>query len=136
MYKFGSKCYTLENVKKGKLDDRGKMGVFLGYDTQSPAYFVYYPESQTVGKSRVVRVTNTLYNQRNQINSPRGSSEEKIVVELPIKDDAVSDDDMIEPIREENTAPPTDDEADDASVTHKEFEHKQKGSISMMLFTG
>lgn len=49
MQKFGAVCYAYKHNKK-KLDSRGEKGVFIGYDKNSPAYFVYYPNSERVLK--------------------------------------------------------------------------------------
>ena len=44
---FGSTCFAyVQNAKK--LDARSKNGVFMGYDKESPAYVVYYPEENKV----------------------------------------------------------------------------------------
>lgn len=45
MQKFGSVCYTYKQGK-GKLDSRCDMGRFVGYDENSPAYLVYYPDTK------------------------------------------------------------------------------------------
>lgn len=41
--------------EKGKLDSRGEQGRFVGYDKYSPAYLVYYPETNKVQKHRLVK---------------------------------------------------------------------------------
>ena len=58
MHVFGTICYPY-NIKKTKLDDRSVKGVFLGYDKESPAYIVYYPDSRKVLTHRVVTFTDT-----------------------------------------------------------------------------
>lgn len=50
---FGSKCYAYKQNKK-KLDSRCEKGIFIGYDKNSPAYLVFYPDSGKVNKSRLV----------------------------------------------------------------------------------
>ena len=48
MHVFGSVCYAyVQNAKK--LDPRSKQGIFVGYDKGSPAYLVFYPDSNKVG---------------------------------------------------------------------------------------
>ena len=59
MHIFGTVCYPY-NVKKSKLDDRSVIGVFLGYDKDSPAYIVYYPNSGKVLTHRVVTFTDNI----------------------------------------------------------------------------
>jgi hypothetical protein len=34
----GSKCYTIKDVRKGKLDAKSEEGIFLGYSTRSKTY--------------------------------------------------------------------------------------------------
>ena len=52
---FGTICYPYTPGKK--LDSRSKKGYFVDYDRNSPAYLVYYPESRTVGKHRLMTFT-------------------------------------------------------------------------------
>jgi len=54
MHIFGAKCFAYVQQKK-KLDDRAEEGIFVGYDTQSPAYFVYFPTQNKVDKVRMVK---------------------------------------------------------------------------------
>ena len=54
MHIFGTKCYGyVQNAKK--LDARSKKGIFVGYDRDSPAYLVYYPEFNKVERVRCVK---------------------------------------------------------------------------------
>ena len=57
LHVFGSVCYTYIEGHKKKLDDRGRKGLFVGFDKNSPSYLVYYPENNTVLKHRVVKFT-------------------------------------------------------------------------------
>ena len=50
MCQFGSVCYVLQQ-KSDKLSPKSKMGVFIGYDRYSPAYFVYFPSERKIVKS-------------------------------------------------------------------------------------
>ena len=59
MHSFGSTSFTLEQ-KRSKLDSRGKKGVFIGYDKESPAYFVYCHVSGKISKTRNVRFTDKI----------------------------------------------------------------------------
>lgn len=54
MRPFGSECYAYVQNKQ-KLDARGKKGIFVGYDRESPAYLVYYPNTGKVCRHRVVK---------------------------------------------------------------------------------
>ena len=54
MHVFGAVCYAyVQNPKK--LEPRSKEGIFLGYDKNSPAYLVYFPESMNVERVRCVK---------------------------------------------------------------------------------
>ena len=54
MHVFGSVCYAyVQNAKK--LDPRSKQGMFVGYDKGSPAYLVFYPDSNKVERVRCVK---------------------------------------------------------------------------------
>lgn len=54
MHVFGSTCFAyVQNAKK--LDPRSHKGIFIGYDKESPAYLVYYPESNKIEKVRCVK---------------------------------------------------------------------------------
>ena len=57
LQKIGSVCYAYKQLDKGKLDSRCEQGVFVGYDKNSPAYLVYYPEKEKVQKHRLVKFT-------------------------------------------------------------------------------
>lgn len=54
MKEFGSVCYAYRQNKK-KLDSRCEKGIFVGYDKNSPAYLVYYPDTGKVLKNRLVK---------------------------------------------------------------------------------
>lgn len=51
---FGSVCYAYKHDKK-KLDARCEKGIFVGYDKNSPAYLIYYPDTGKVLKHRLVK---------------------------------------------------------------------------------
>ncbi|PIK57781.1 hypothetical protein BSL78_05307 [Apostichopus japonicus] len=54
MHVFGTICYAYIQNKK-KLDARSERGIFIGYDKGSPAYLVYFPESQLIKRVRCVK---------------------------------------------------------------------------------
>ena len=56
LQKFGSTCFAYKQ-EKGKLDSRCQEGIFIGYDKNSPAYLVYYLDSEKVQKHRLVKFT-------------------------------------------------------------------------------
>ena len=59
MHIFGSVCYSHEQKRK-KLDPKSKRGIFVGYDKESPAYLVYYPDLKRVRRCRCVTFTDML----------------------------------------------------------------------------
>ena len=63
LHKFGSTCFTYKQ-EKGKLDSRCEQGIFVGYDKNSPAYLVYYPDTERVQKHRLVKFTTKTINEK------------------------------------------------------------------------
>ena len=54
MHIFGFTCYAYtQNAKK--LDPRSKKVIFVGYDKRSPAYLVYYPDTDKIERVRCVK---------------------------------------------------------------------------------
>ncbi|GAB1609461.1 hypothetical protein Ahia01_001231700 [Argonauta hians] len=53
LHKFGQTCYALKQNPK-KLENRSEKGIFLGYDKGSPAYLIYFPDTEKIQKVRVV----------------------------------------------------------------------------------
>ena len=51
---FGSMCFAYVQ-NKSNLDDRAQEGVFVGYDTHSPSYLVYFRSNGVVRKVRWVK---------------------------------------------------------------------------------
>lgn len=46
---FGSKVIILNrHPGRGKIDDRGKNGIFVGYDTKSKGYRIWIPEERVI----------------------------------------------------------------------------------------
>ena len=58
---FGSVCYAYVQ-EKAKLDARCEEGIFIGYDSKSPANLVYFPEKRCTKRVREVEFT-TRYRQ-------------------------------------------------------------------------
>ena len=54
MHIFGCECYAYVQIKS-KLDPRSEQGYFAGYDHESPAYLVYFPDKHTIKKVRCVK---------------------------------------------------------------------------------
>jgi len=73
MHIFGSKCYAyLHNQKK--LDPRSECGIFIGYDVKSPAYLVYFKETNTVKCIRSVK----FFDEVSKIREECSNSEENL----------------------------------------------------------
>ena len=61
---FGSTFYAYKNLKK--LDPKCEKGIFVGYDRNSPAYLVFYPEDNRVLKHRLIKFITKETNQQTQ----------------------------------------------------------------------
>ena len=53
---FGSKCYILKDIRKGKLDTKSDEGIFLGYSNKSKAYKCLNLATHKVTKSAHVKI--------------------------------------------------------------------------------
>lgn len=95
MQKFGSVCYAYKNDKK-KLDPRSEKGVLIGYDKNSPAYLVYYPENDKVLKHRLLKfVSKTTIEQQTQTvlssDDDFETTDQRPTVELEVTSDSMQD---------------------------------------------
>ena len=54
---FGKKCFAYVQIKQ-KLDQRSREGIFVGFDTNSPAYLVYFPGTNGIQRIRCVVFNN------------------------------------------------------------------------------
>ena len=57
MHTFGTECFAYLQNKK-KLDPRCEKGIFLGYDSHSPAFLVYFAKENNIKKVRCVTFNN------------------------------------------------------------------------------
>ena len=57
-------CYAYKNLKK--LDPKCEKEIFVGYDRNSPAYLVFYPEDNRVLKHRLIKFICNVTNQQTQ----------------------------------------------------------------------
>ena len=62
LHVFGTICYPYIEEYKNNLDPRSSEGIFVGYDKNSPAYLVYYPNSNTTRRHRTVKFTDKFKN--------------------------------------------------------------------------
>ncbi|RUS85697.1 hypothetical protein EGW08_006573 [Elysia chlorotica] len=120
MQPFGSTCYAyVQNPKK--LDDRSRKGTFIGFDKGSPAYLVYFPETETVSKIRVVKFAKLESGNSNMHGPAQNCSDENA--------DSVSDDDLLfQNTKKRDTPQPAclpADESSDNSSTNNGFEPRQ-----------
>ena len=77
---FGCICYAYVEIKK-KLDARSEQGVFVGYDPLSPAYLVFFKDSDEIKRIRVVKFFKKVSDEvRPPISEPPGA---EVVVGVP-----------------------------------------------------
>ena len=62
---FGSTCYAYKNLKK-TLNPKCEKEIFVGYDRNSPAYLVFYPENNRVLKHWLIKSISNVTNQQTQ----------------------------------------------------------------------
>ena len=69
MHTFGTTCYAyIQNPKK--LEARSEEGVFIGYDTRSPAYLVYLPETDEIKRVRCMKFMDDEPDEENEDYDP------------------------------------------------------------------
>ena len=61
MHIFGMTCFCCVQ-NEIKFDPRCEKGIFVGYDKQSPAYLVYFPETKAIKGVRCVKFTDSYDN--------------------------------------------------------------------------
>ena len=83
---FGTRCFAHDS-EAGKLDPKCKEGVFVGHDSESPAYLVYFPHTQSVRKIRNVKFTSQAPKVMVQTQKPSESS----VIEIPDSENTKSE---------------------------------------------
>lgn len=120
---FGTLCYPFITGTK-KLDPRCKRGYFIGYDRESPAYLVYYPETRTVMKHRLVTFTERFKNddddEQDNMQPPTDEADQT-ATKHPAEDKTLPADEPRYPRR--NRAPPRYLEDYDQSEHHDSVNH-------------
>ena len=83
MHTFGTECFAYVQ-KKSKLDPRCEKGIFVGYDSYSPAYLVYFANEGTIKKVRCVT-----FNEKyaDKVEEPK---------EIELHQNCIPDDEIIE----------------------------------------
>ena len=86
MHTFGTMCYAYLQNKK-KLDPRCERGIFLGYDSNSPAFLVYFADEDTIKRRRCVTF-NEKYTEK--VNKPEEiEADHHYTPEVEIQDEIV-----------------------------------------------
>ena len=76
MQTFGESCFAFNQNPK-KLAPRSEKGIFVGYDRDSPAYLIYFPDKEIVKKVRRVKFLDSTDNEKAQSND--NENEQNIV---------------------------------------------------------
>ena len=88
MHTFGKACFAMVQNPK-KLSDKAEKGIFVGYDKRSPAYTVYFPQTENVKKVRNVKFLNKVENE--MLNENENFDEEQDSVHTIHKPNAAPD---------------------------------------------
>ena len=100
LHVFGSICYGYVEEKK-KLDARSRRGIFLGYDKESPAYQVLFPDENIVRRIRCVKFTEQLPQmEHDDLVVPMNVKNENVPVVPDTVENDVKDDTDVEPVNE------------------------------------
>ena len=70
MRKFGSVCYAYNEGTRTKLDVKSNKGIFVGYDRNSPAYLVYFPDTGKVKRCRLIKCVDENKNENKNVDVP------------------------------------------------------------------
>ena len=62
---FESTCYAYKNLKK-KQDPKCEKGIYVGYDRNSAAYLVFYPENNRVLQHKLIKFISNVGNRQTQ----------------------------------------------------------------------
>ena len=79
MQLFGTECYVYKQERR-KLDPKSSKGIFVGYDKGSPAYLVYFPETDKVTKHRIVKFVKKSVNEQQTQTESGLEGDDMIVV--------------------------------------------------------
>ena len=74
---FGTVCTSYNHEEKQKLDERGRKGIFVGYDKYSPSYLVYFEESKQVRKCGTVEFMNKYKQELQNLRNTHAQAHEK-----------------------------------------------------------
>ena len=77
MHFFGTRCFAyIQN--KTKLDPRSEQGIFVEYDTQSPAYLIYFPNKEEIRRVRCI-----LFHESQQPNTEKDEDKPSVYFQIP-----------------------------------------------------
>lgn len=83
MHIFDCVCYAyVQNPRK--LDSRAERGVFVGYDKESPARLIYFPQTQSVKKVRCVKFMSDGFKPRPNNDNQSQSYPEILTDDTPV----------------------------------------------------
>ena len=92
---FGATAY-MKDLKAGKLDARAKVGCFVGYDSESKGYRIYWPGKRSITVEQIVIFNeNDIWNEDGVVLVPRplseGENEAEKVIQYPENSDDKSE---------------------------------------------
>ena len=118
IHEFGAAAYV-KDLKAGKLDARAKVGHFIGYDSESKGYRIYWPGKRSVSvEQNVIFNENDVRNEDGVVSVPGPLSEGENKAEKVIQYPENSDDDSEKP----------DEQHDDAEKDKSEDDQQHKRS--------
>ena len=101
---FGATAY-MKDLKAGKLDAHAKVGCFVGYDSESKGYRIYWPGKRSITvKRNVIFDKNDIRNEDGVVPVPGQLSEGENEAEKVIQCPKNSDDDSEKPDEQHNNA--------------------------------
>ena len=90
MNTFGCVWYAYVQ-NKSKFDARSEKGIFIGYDKNSPAYLIYFPNNDDVRRVRCVKFSKHLYEpvydaEDITIRGRNSEQGERVILQEPVND--------------------------------------------------
>lgn len=79
---FGAKAFVLNKKRRGKLDTKTDVGIFVGYSEISKAYRIWIPKQRQVVISRDVKVVDKMYFSSEEENITEEKESDKNFIEM------------------------------------------------------